>query len=114
MGIGALRMPRSWPRPSTAIVPTWFFYRRHFIHLHSESPDHCRIIVCSRAPDLVALTSQIARMMEWIDIKLELHGDPAGFYKPLLQARVGWGRVRRPLSGVRGMDPLHHPCHGRL
>lgn len=29
--------------------------------------------------------------MEWIDLELELHGDPDGFYKPLV--RAWWGGI---------------------
>ena len=39
--------------------------------------------------------------MEWIDFKLELHGDPEGIYKPLV--RSWWegpgSPVRRPGCG---------------
>jgi hypothetical protein len=39
------------------------FNRRHFVHLHSVSSSHTGIVVCSRDPDVVALTERIDRSL---------------------------------------------------
>ena len=52
--------------------------------------------------------------MEWIDFKLELHGDPEGVYKPLVRSWWDGTGLRRPLPELRRLDPVHDPRHDRL
>ena len=54
-------------------------------HVHYDSPN-CPHPGC-------------AQTMEWIDFKLELHGDPEGIYKPLVKA---WWDGRGFIGGCPG------------
>ena len=67
--------------------------RRHFVRLHSETPVHAGIVVCSFDPDFAALAARI-------DAALDAAGDPAG---QLLRINRPEGRGTQH-AGSSGVD----------